>query len=252
MPRSARRKSGSGIFHLMFSGINKQTIFEDDEDKERFLETIKRYKGICKYIVYGYCLMSNHVHLVLKENEETVSTIVKKICSSYVFWYNSKYGRSGHLFQDRYKSEPVEDDEYLATVLRYIHQNPVKAGLCKNLQDYRWSSFNEYLSDPSIVDVDFVLDTFSDDAKEAKEIFVRYSNEQNDDKCLDFDERIKLADWEVSEYFRKCGVQKISELKQMETGKRNSIIKEIKAVNGVTIRQLSRITGVSKSVIDRI
>mgnify|MGYP000862516675 CR=1 FL=1 len=81
--------------------------------------------------------MSNHVYLLLTETEEPISVAIKRICSSYVYWYNWKYGRCGHLFQERYKSETVENDAYLLTELRYIHQNPVKAGLSRSIRDYR-------------------------------------------------------------------------------------------------------------------
>ncbi len=252
MPRYARKKSESGISHVMLRGINKQTIFEDDEDRERFLETIERYKAKSKYEIYGYCLMDNHVHLLLKETEEPISTIIKRICSSYVYWYNWKYERCGHLFQERYKSETVEDDGYLLTVLRYIHQNPVKAGLSKNIKEYKWSSYNEYISKPAIVDTGFVQQIFSINWEKVISSFIEHSNEQNEDKCLDYDEKIRLTDNEVRKYFEKLDIENIRELQQLEKSKRNAIIREIKAIEGVTIRQLSRITGVSKSIIDRM
>lgn len=147
MSRYARRKSKSGIYHIMLRGINRQDIFEDDEDRQRLLETIKHYKTVSDYEIYGYCLMSNHVHLLLAEKEEPLSLAIKRISSSYVYWYNWKYGRCGHLFQDRFKSEIVEDEGYLLTVLRYIHQNPVKAGLVKDVKEFAWSSHHEYLGE---------------------------------------------------------------------------------------------------------
>ena len=110
MPRQARRKSESGIYHVMLRGINKQVIFEDEEDSLKFLETLKNYKAISGYKIFAYCLMSNHIHLLLKVEKENLDLIIKRIASSYVYWYNWKYHRSGHLFQDRFKSEPVEDD----------------------------------------------------------------------------------------------------------------------------------------------
>ena len=145
MPRIARIRSESGVYRIMLRGINRQDIFEDEEDIQRLLETIVRYKAICKYEVYAYCIMSNHVHLLLKETEDTISNVVKRISGSYVFWYNKKYERCGHLFQERYKSEAVESDEYLLTVLRYIHQNPIKAGMVKDISTYKWSSYIEYM-----------------------------------------------------------------------------------------------------------
>ena len=112
MPRSARKKSESGIYHIMLRGINKQQIFEDKEDSERFLETLYKYKKQCEYEIYAYCLMGNHLHILLKEGKEDLTLMLKRIAGSYVYWYNWKYHRSGHLFQDRFKSEPVEDNAY--------------------------------------------------------------------------------------------------------------------------------------------
>jgi putative transposase len=134
MPRNARKKSESAIYHIMLRGINKQTIFEDDEDKEKFIQTS------CGYNLYVYCLMSNHVHFLLKTNKEPLEKIMKRIGASYVYWYNWKYERIGHLFKDRFRSEPVEDDAYFLTVLRYIHQNPLKAGFVQDIAKYRYKS----------------------------------------------------------------------------------------------------------------
>jgi REP element-mobilizing transposase RayT len=252
MPRYARKKSESGILHVMLRGINKQTIFEDDEDRERFLETIERFKTISKYQILGYCLMDNHIHLLLKEADESISMVVKRICSSFVYWYNLKYERCGHLFQERYKSEIVENDTYLLTVLRYIHQNPVKAGLSKFVQDYMWSSYNDYLKKATITDNDFVLEIFSSNREKAIATFITHSNEENYDRCLDYEEKTRLSDNEVREFLATLGTQSISEFQQLDRDKRNEIIRKLKSIEGVTIRQLSRITGLAKSVIDRL
>ncbi len=93
MSRQARRKSNSGIYHLMLRGVNGQKVFEDEYDCRRIIETIHYYKPISKYQVYAYCLMSNHIHLLLRETEESISQAIKRISSSYVFWYNKKYHR---------------------------------------------------------------------------------------------------------------------------------------------------------------
>ena len=84
------------------------------------------------YILYAYCLMSNHIHLLIREREDTIGMAIKRIASSYVYYYNHKYSRDGHLFRERFKSEPVNDMAYFVILLRYIHQNPVKAGIVKN------------------------------------------------------------------------------------------------------------------------
>lgn len=236
----------------MLRGINKQVIFESDEDRYRFIKTINRFKAKSKYEVYGYCLMSNHVHLLFKETEEPISTAIKRICSSYVFWYNWKYERCGHLFQERYNSEIVENDSYLLTVLRYIHRNPVNAGMSENAKGYSWSSYNEYVSKPLIVDADFVLSMFSADRKKAVNLLIEQTNVLNEDGCMDISEKSRLTDNAVNNYMAKLGINNISELHQKEIRKRNEVIRELKSIEGITIRQLSRVTGISKSVIDRI
>src|SRR5690554_1287672 len=129
MPRRARQKSSTGVYHVMLRGINKQIIFHDQEDYKKYIQTIRDYKQLCEYEIYAYCLMNNHIHLLIKEGKEDLGIIFRRIGSKYVYWYNLKYKRCGHLFQDRYRSEVVETEHYLLTVLRYIHQNLVKAGI---------------------------------------------------------------------------------------------------------------------------
>ncbi|MCL2672285.1 MAG: transposase [Clostridiales bacterium] len=126
MPRTARRKSENGLYHVMLRGINQQQIFHDNEDNEKFLAVLKECKKVSEFELHAYCLMGNHVHLLLRTGKEELEQIFKRIGVRYVYWYNWKYKRTGHLFQDRYKSEPVENDEYYFTVLRYIHQNPIR------------------------------------------------------------------------------------------------------------------------------
>jgi len=124
----------------MLRGVNRQRIFKESADYERFLLHLSQVKRSSDFKLFAYCLMSNHVHLLLRENEVPLSHIFKRLGARYAFWFNRKYDRCGHLFQDRFRSEPVESDAYLITVLAYIYQNPVKAGLCANPKSYRWSS----------------------------------------------------------------------------------------------------------------
>jgi REP element-mobilizing transposase RayT len=254
MPRQARKKSKSGIYHIMMRGINRQNIFQDDDDKNKFLQTIRKYKRISNYELYSYCLMNNHVHMLVKETSEPISDLIKRISSSYVLWYNKKHERCGHLFQERYKSETVENEEYFLTVLRYIHQNPVKAKLSKNVEGYKWSSYNEYIQNSKkteITDIDFALEILSADRNKALELFIKYTKEQNEDKCLDIEEKLWVSDDEVRGFLRRYNVFNKNDLNKMDKDKRNKIISEIKSIKGVTVRQLSRLTGISKSVIDR-
>ena len=251
MARMARKKSKNGIYHVMLRGINRQTIFEDDEDKIKFLQTLQKYKDISHYKIYSYCLMDNHVHLLLKESEETISEVIKRISSSYVYWYNLKYDRCGHLFQERFKSENVENKAYFLTLLRYIHQNPIKAQLATNVFECRWTSIHEYVGKTKIVDINSVLQLFSPDRKKAIQLFTTYMNGVNNDQCLDDHVKVRMSDSEVREYLCELGINNSSMLQNMEKGNRDATLAKLKKLNGVTIGQLSRVTGISKSVIQR-
>ena len=158
MPRQARQKSKTGIYHVMLRGINQQVIFEDDEDYEKFIETLKTYKAISGYKLYAYCLMTNHIHILIKVEQEDIDLVMKRIAGSFVYWYNLKYRRKGHLFQERFKSEAVEDNNYFLTVIRYIHQNPVKAKLCNKTDEYTYSSYNDFIKESKEpVDFEFIF-----------------------------------------------------------------------------------------------
>lgn len=153
MPRKARQHSSSGYYHIMLRGVNQQRVFECEEDYRKFLHAmlITRDRNSlgnpvdapnCEYL--AYCLMDNHIHILLAQVQLTVSDIVHRIATSYSLYFNSKHERVGHLFQDRFKSEPVEDFAYYTTVINYIHNNPVRAGICTHPADYPWSSYREF------------------------------------------------------------------------------------------------------------
>ena len=250
MPRAAREKSSTGIYHIILRGINRQNIFEDEEDAIRLLETIESYKEKCGYEIYAYCFMGNHIHLLIKEGKEELGIVFRRIGASYVYWYNWKYKRCGHLFQDRYKSEPIEDDTYFSTVLRYIHRNPLKANIVKDIEKYKWSSYNEYVNEGKICKIDYALKIFSENNGKAKELFKAFIEEENDDKCLEIsDEYYRLTDEETKKIIsRLVNVKNASDFQRLEIAKRNKHIKKL-LKKGISTRQLSRLTGISRSII---
>lgn len=248
MPRQARKKSSSGIYHVMLRGINKQQIFEDEEDCEKFLWTLKETKAVSEYKLFAYCLMGNHIHLLIKEEKEPLEQIFKRIGGKFVYWYNIKYQRVGHLFQDRFKSEPVEDDAYLFTVLRYIHQNPTRAKLCENVEDYKFSSYNEYTDRSWIVDTDFILDIMSLDE------FTAFNHEENTDKCLEIEEKevVRLTDEQARNIISKIsGSNSVSDFEKLTKDLKEVYVKEFKKF-GVSVRQICRLTGMSYYTVQRI
>ena len=247
MPRQARKKSESGIYHIMLRGINQQQIFEDDEDCEKFLQVIKDCKAISGFKLFAYCLMGNHIHLLLKEEKEPLEQILRRIGARFVYWYNIKYQRVGHLFQDRFKSESVETDEYFLTVLRYIHQNPVKAGICKKVEEYKFSSYNEYVIKNYIVDTEQALGMMSVGQ------FVEFNHQANKESCLDISEEplIRLTDEQARKIiFKITKCESASDFQRLDRNIRAKYIKKIHA-KGISIRQITRLCGESKSMVEK-
>lgn len=252
MPRKPREKSDTGIYHVILRGVNGKRIFKDKEDYEKIIQVIERYKKISEYEVYAYCLMSNHIHLLMKEGKEELGIVFRRIGASYVYWYNKKYSRTGHLFQDRYKSEPVEDDEYFLTVLRYIHQNPIKAGIEKAIGEYPWTSYNEYLGIHEICNTKFALNFFAEDERKSKQAFREFTHEANNDICLEHKELVRLNDKEAGKIIKELyGIRETNEIGNFEKNKRDDAIRKFKDI-GLSIRQIERLTGVSFSIVRRI
>ena len=189
------------------------------------------------------------VHLLLKKEQAELGIIMRRIGASYVYWYNRKYQRCGHLFQDRYKSEAVEGDRYFLTVLRYIHRNPVKAGIVKDIADYKWSSYSEYMGNSKIIDTDFVLKLFNDDKEKAIVSFMDFHDITSDDTCLDLDERKRVLDQEAVTTIKKiCSVGQCTDVQNLEEDVRDRFLKALKD-EGLSTRQLARLTGISRGII---
>ena len=246
MPREARIKSESGIYHVMVRGINRQTIFEDDEDCEKYLQCLRECKAKSGFILYAYCLMGNHIHLLIREMKEPLGLIFKRIGSKYVFWYNWKYKRSGHLFQDRFKSVPIKDEKQFVAVLRYVFQNPVKAKICEQLEDYRWSSYRYLDQINPLIDNGEINNII---AKDELRIFI---NETTDETFLDLTPEMRLTDSEAAEIIKEIsGVEHSIELQTLQPEKQEKYL-EILHQKGCSIRQLARITGLTKARVERI
>ena len=245
MPRAVRKGSKTGVYHIILRGINKQCIFQDDEDRNIFLNRLQRYKSESDFELYAYCLMSNHVHLLIMERSESVSSLIKKIGVSYVYWFNKKYERIGHLFQDRYKSEPVENDSYLITAARYIHQNPLQIGLSIDT----WTSYSDYFKNSGITDIWLILELFSNNRKTALDLFAQYMNKNNYDKCLDSFNCKSLSDKEAEIIIKKLGnVVFCQDVQKLDKKERDKLLYASKC-EGISIRQLARLTGLNRGII---
>jgi putative transposase len=145
----------------------------------RFIDTLYEKQRKNTFILHAFCLMDNHLHLMVSEGTEDIAKVMKRITVSYVYYFNQKYGRIGHLFQDRFRSEIVEENGYVLALTRYIHQNPLKAGMVQTVGDYQWSSYHSYLDTGvfgKLIETDTVLGLFSENRGVAKKLFKQYMN----------------------------------------------------------------------------
>jgi putative transposase len=257
MPRHARRKSKTGVYHVIVRGANKQEIFHDDFDRIKYLDLLQKYKSESGFRMYAWCLMGNHVHLLLKEGSEDISLVMKRVGVSYAFYYNFKYNTTGHLFQDRFKSENVENRMYFLTVTRYIHQNPIKAGIASRPQEWKWSSclgyYGKTVYPPTLLDPHYLFSMFSPHPSIAQTEFKEFNERNNDDQCLDAGSVRRLTDNEARVEIMKClGSYEIPQVKSLSREERNTILRNIKGIQGLSQRQAARILGVSPSLLFKV
>lgn len=241
--RRARVKSKSGYYHLVIRGVNKQNIFYEDADRQYFKTLMKRIGRKYKIVFHSYTIMDNHVHLLIEDSVNNLSKFMQVLCSVYARYFNRKYDRIGHLYQDRFASETIENNGYLVIVCRYILLNPEKAGICK-AKDYRWSSYNSYASTK-----DFVSCRVFPGLLGSLESFYRYINEKNDDECLEIGLRPSEKaerNIEIVKKVLKCNNPIIN-----SNLPKQKIIEIIRILRnrGLSINTISRITGIGRYII---
>lgn len=158
MARSIRYTYPGALYHVINRGSRQDNIFTCGGDKQDFLFRLEKTARKYSADLFAYCLMDNHFHLLMKTHNPNISEVMRMLQGGYANWFRAKYGLVGPLFQSRYKSVLVEDEEYLVTLSAYIHLNPVRAGMVEHPQDYQWNSYRQYekneateLLDPSVV-----------------------------------------------------------------------------------------------------
>ena len=145
MPREARQFVPGGLYHVIARGNRGQEVFLDDADRARFLTKLQEHLQVTGCILYAFVLMPNHVHLLLGVGNEPLATLMQPLLTSHVRWFNNRHGRSGHLFQGPYQAILCQRESHLLELIRYLHLNPVRAGLCGMPQEYAWSSHSDYV-----------------------------------------------------------------------------------------------------------
>jgi len=264
MPRQSRAHSISKVYHIMMRGNEKKNIFLDNEDRDKFLNILFDKKLTSEYKLYAYCFMSNHVHLLMKESKEEIALCMKRINISYALYFNKKYSRIGHLFQDRFKSECVDNIQYLLSVIRYIHNNPVKAGITDKPMDYPWSSYSAYIdafNNDLLVDIDEILLLFSENAKDAVRSFLAFSKLGSDECFMDYTQadirkevtinNLYSAKSYVEDYLCSFGIRLEDIKDKSNVVHRNDIILHLKQNSNLSEREIGFILGLDRNMIRR-
>lgn len=237
-----RKQSKTGIYHATCHGVACQDIFYDKEDRLTFLNILAHLKRKHGVELYAYSLMPNHSHLLLHENEEgKLSAFMKSLLSTYAQVINEKYQRTGHLFQSRFWSQPIESESYLLAVFRYIHQNPEKAGMKRfawtSYDEYeRVCSFEDYVPEYDLVDTAFLIPLLPDD----QTFYDFMAIEQASLKQI----YVEVTCTEIAR------TNKIINLNDLDEENRNKYLTRLHQ-SGVSLRQIELATGINRNTIFR-
>ena len=162
--RRARLTYEGAILHCMNRGYDGQAVFQEEVDKQMFVELISKAQVLSRVSVLATCVMDNHYHLIVQDGSGRMADFFKQLNGEYGSYYRQSHGGRGYVFQDRYKSYLIQDESYLMLCLAYVLNNPVKAGICRGFENYRWSSAQSYFSDepPEWLDTTFIEELFGD------------------------------------------------------------------------------------------
>lgn len=197
MPRLARKLLRGEFFHITVKGINGDYIFQENIDKNEYLKLLKEKSNID---ILAYCIMDNHAHILIKtENVDEMSKYMKKVNTSYALYYNKKNMREGYVFKNRFFSQQIEDKKHLFSCIVYIHKNPVKANIVRNMESYKFSSYNDYfgINHRNLINNENIFklfnnQDFNDNLKKFKEYHLKDSLiEYEFDEEINYTEMIK-------------------------------------------------------------
>ena len=251
--RVAREVSESGFYHVVFRGNGRQELFLSEADRivmVKLLERTSRKEGVR---IVAWCLMGNHVHLLVRDESSRLSAFMHCLLTGYARYFNQKNGHVGHVFQERFSSFPINDDAYLLATLRYIHQNPERAGICR-AETYRWSSFGEYVGRedvrcPPITDTEEMLDLLGG-ASGFTNLCATTPRPGVGVRCHEAGMSDEEARVLAASILWDAGLGTLGEVKALAAGERGRALRLL-LEGGFSIRQVERLTGVGRGVISR-
>lgn len=245
MPRGLRAQEQGAYNHVTARGSGRRQIFEDDSDKEYFIALLKRVALEERISIYAWCLMDNHIHLLLKGQIQDISKMMQRVQTSYAHWFNGRHGHIGHVFQGRFSATPIDTDEHFLLAIKYIHLNPRDMAIDEPLS-YPWSSYRQYIlqNDDGVCQYNEVLDILGG-LNAFKEF---HESEENDVDLLALS-RARISDAEADRIaMRICGRHYRDSLFLLDPDERRSLLARMR-IAGLSIRQIERLTGIGRGVI---
>nr|WP_297771412.1 transposase [uncultured Butyrivibrio sp.] len=238
----------------MLRSVNQHIIFEEDSDYQKFLFILSDCKKKYDIDIYAYCLMNNHIHLLLNIPTDKLASFFQSFGIRFVRWYNNKYARSGHLFQDRFYSSAIESERAFLSALIYIHNNPVRANMCRYVSEYRWSSIRFFYGAKNpLVNVSFAYNIAG-----SKDSLLHYFAKETDSPespLFENDHRDTnhfFTDEKAMEIFKSVThLPSTSDVITLEKMKRNEYVRKLKK-EGLTINQIARVMDISATTVKRI
>ena len=192
MLRIPRNYIRTSFYHIMCQGIKKESIFNNETKKNKYLELIKRYKDEFAIDIVTYCIMPNHAHLLVHTNSiNNLSKFMHRLNSAYGMYYNKRENRVGYVFRNRFRMEGIDSDKYVFNCILYIHNNPVKGGLCKLPEEYTYSGYNEFIGPKKIVDNNIIKRILGNITYQEKKKSHSYEKINYLDLIVDYDEICK-------------------------------------------------------------
>lgn len=255
MARQARQESSTGYYHVMLRGINREAIYTSDSAKKYFMELVKQQQDNDLWHLAAWCVMSNHVHLVVKSEKVAMAKAVKIISLKFAAHYNRAQDRIGPVFGGRFRSENIETDAYLLGVLRYIHHNPVKANMVQDVAHYRWSSYGEYHDEVKYLDKEqksFVLSLFNNSLPRFAEFHAAHDDQEEyletreDAKQYKDEWAIKIIESFCTEKGILVGKQIISNPELFE-----EISRRLTQQAGLSLREAAKVLEVTHNMVYR-
>ena len=239
-----REESEWGIYHVTVRGVGRQLIFLSSADRMFFLKKMSEFKKETDVKILAYCLMDNHVHLLLDSEMVQISLFMQKLEESYIRFFNWKYDRVGTLFQGRFGSKPIVSERNLLCAIRYIHSNPQKAGMCR-AKDYTWSSYDEYCNSDCICDLHQMKEIIGGSSGFAELM----AADDSEDEEIAIEEYHQLTDSEALAIADKIYSHKnVSEIKALPASARKVLVCKMFQA-GVSVRQIETIAGIGRGAI---